>query len=234
MEDVAKNCRRQSDDLPAGKRQGPFLMAAALPLVISVLLFADTQRGDQGTQFSANEIDGVWRVPEADSLNCLYVLLRYQGVVVRYEDLRVALASVRTNGTTSLLDLRAAASVYGVELTTIKCAPGRELYLYSRLPMITLVHEARSHRNGYVLLLGEDDRQHTYLMHGANASLGRLSNEEFRRRWIGVGLTLARPRSFSLPFVITVLMNGLLALGATIWRVKARRAERYTDCDRRT
>lgn len=168
--------------------------------------------------------DGIWRRPEADGLNCLFVLMQLYGVAVSYQELQATFElhkSPEHPAAISLLDLRNIASQYGLRVDLVRSSPGEELY--DLLPAVTLLSSPRNGRGEYALLfetcVASDEVQ---IMHGGFVWLGRLSQDRFRRDWSGIVLTAAEHDSTNW-FATASWIGASLTFAITYlwWRLRA-------------
>jgi ABC-type bacteriocin/lantibiotic exporter with double-glycine peptidase domain len=166
--------------------------------------------------------NGVWRVPQRDGLNCLYVFLRLHGSEVSYEQLEAMLTSRKPKGgTVTLLDLKETARSCGLAVEIQSCPPGAELH--ARLPAITTLESVRERGEAFALLFERPDQERNmYLMYGGSAWLGRLPIDEFLRSWSGLILTTSPLRRDALTRFAPAfwIVGGLLfTMEYVFWRL---------------
>lgn len=144
------------------------------------------------TRMNGNEVSGmaVWRRPENDGLNSLFLQLRLIGHEIQYAEL-AKLAS-RHGGAASLAELSKIAADVGV------CAKPVQLTYKqlkeSRYPAIVFI-EPYGMGSGTFALPLECDLDHVDYIDGASMRWVRASADEFRRAWTGFALGVTDPIS---------------------------------------
>jgi hypothetical protein len=169
-------------------------IAPGLPRIALALVFLGlpASRGEaDGGQADAPTATALWRRPENDGRNCLFLQLRHLGYPGRYEDYLRAVAD--RPGLDQLGGLSAAAKELGYDLVTVRLTMA-ELER-SRTP--TIVHlEWQDRETGYfglVVGFGRDDASdHVILIHGGMATVDAMPRDAFRREWGGYALVPPR------------------------------------------
>jgi hypothetical protein len=188
-------------------RARPELVAA---VVFIILGGAGSANG--GTTEAGGE--GIWRRPDHDGVNCLYLQLKALGWPVRFETLENQLRRGRDHEPNNLLDLKRAAQDCGARLVIRSCGP-RELGALP-MPAIVLFEEVRGQKE--FALLFRLDRRGCGIVEGSTASLTEMPIDDFRRRWSGLALV---PDPTPRPGTKEVAI-GLVAIGA-YWFFRIRR-----------
>lgn len=123
---------------------------------------------------------GIWRTPQHDAVNCLYLLLRLSDRQIEYTDVKESLRA--SEGQVSFAELRDAAGSLGQATELYQCGP--DDLAGDRLPVISLIENPTGRGGVFVLLIGFDGSQWHYI-NGATATIEEMPIDDFRRHWSG-------------------------------------------------
>jgi len=145
-------------------------------------------RADEPSQGPA-DTPGLWRTPEHEGANGLYLLLRLSGCEVEYEAVQDALAV--KNGRPSMLELRTAAERLGLRTAIQKWRPGD--LAESRTPVIAHLESIGGEAGRFVLVIGLGSTK-CRVIHCGHAVMEQMSRDGFVRAWSGYVLVPEPPR----------------------------------------
>jgi ABC-type bacteriocin/lantibiotic exporter with double-glycine peptidase domain len=148
----------------------------------------------------------IWRVPENDSVNSLYIFLRYHGIQVQYSELHERLLSQASTQRISLLTLKNVAESYGLTTQIVSCEPSQ---LSRYVPGITVLNSTRFTSSSFALIFGSTtDERFRLIINGGSAAVERVPTEQFARTWSGA--VLIPQRSSDIPTLAICLLCGVL------------------------
>jgi len=168
----------------------------------------------------------VWRAPERDGINCLYVLSHIARRDLAYEGL-VSATRGRRSARMDIAEVRDIAGGVGLPLTISRRSP-HEL-TDEILPVIAHGDNPEVGYGTFVILIARSG-SYWLLIRGDTVGIEKVSMDDFRRNWSGFVLERRRP-SFRTA-AMRSLGIGLLAVGTSIIlrfvRRPARQIEAYT------
>ena len=170
----------------------------------------DNVRSGEGKGDDETNSSLIWRTPESDGVNALWLFLKLFGAETPYEQLRRDVPL----GNASLLDLRDVAQQRGV-LTRIERPTESELREIGdqKLPVIVLIDDPRSGGSHFALVISMiNDR--VKLISTGDVRLSVMEWEPFMRSWSGFALVHETPAASAstVRFNGLVVVTGVLAL----------------------
>ena len=201
--------------VPRRKKEG-----VAIACFATVVLFnaaASMLAGADDSRLNSNELEQ-WRVPQHCGRNCVYITLRLLQTDVAYGDVQGELPE-RQEGH-SLLELRQAASKFGVKMQIVKGPP--EILTNCSLPVIAHWEEEEKVTGHYVVVIACTSEEVRYI-DGTTAMIGTMPMVDFQTKWTGY-LLIPEPSSDSRWVYATVIGTELLILFVVLWRWRSKRA----------
>jgi hypothetical protein len=154
---------------------------------------------------------GVWRVPENDGMNSLFLLFKICQRPVEYRDLKRDID--RREGRVSLTDLRDVARRHGLAAGVYRTTPSG----LAAMGMPALVHFEDAVGQGSFWLVYQVNEKNVECVAGSAMALKTIPMEEFRRVWSGYALAPRYPyERWTLWGVASLAVFG----GYSWWRVR--------------
>jgi hypothetical protein len=151
----------------------------------------------------------LWRTPNADSVNCVYLQMRLLGHGVDYATLKQSVHADEVG--TSLGMLKEVTGRCGLQTRILRCAPSE----LAKLPMPAIAHmEDQRTGGGRFVLLFTAGKESYGIIDGTTATIEELSADEFLREWSGYVLIAdsEAPQQWMLS-----LGAGILAIAMYAW-----------------
>ena len=196
-------------------------------LLCCVCYFADGGKFAEATS-GKEPADQVWRLPENDGINCLFVFLDVYGKSQPYEHVVSSLAG--SSNAQTLHSLQAASKKMGLATLVRQCAPAEIRPIH--LPAIAHLDSVRSDHGRFVLLVGLTEKM-CVLFEGSTFVYREIPIAEFRRRWSGHVLLAATHDRSHLPLVIAVIVGIMAVTSVFVLRLNAVRKNPQNICSKR-
>jgi ABC-type bacteriocin/lantibiotic exporter with double-glycine peptidase domain len=158
--------------------------------------------------------NGLWRTPEREGANALYLWLRIHDAPVNYGDI-VALCEDFPKPL-SLASLKDVARRSGVA-AVIRQGHTDDI-IKERKPVIVYLDGADGQHGFFALVLLVNDSDEVILINTTSVILTTMPGDEFRRIWTGHYLTTASDRSIAPWLTVGLIVS--LALALKRWKQK--------------
>lgn len=168
------------------------VLVIGLLLVILPLSHCEGNEYDSRKSIEESMKSGLWRRPENDGLNCLYLQLTTMGYPEQYEEF---LGRFPTRPTPGRLDELAAVS----RTLRYDLVPARltQAELTSLETPITGYFERQDRGSGYFALIVRDNGRDVILVDGGSVIPTPMPQDTFRREWSGYALVPAHDVGWS-------------------------------------
>ena len=172
----------------------------------------------------ADESSRIWRTPENESVNALYLLLQTNGLPCDYGSLEAELK--QSSRAQSLGDIKNYARKRGLNQDVFRCASPEAL---SRIPIPFLIHADRGSdvndtewQGNFLLIIGRGHGRYMILNCGT-IGISEVSEESLRRYWSGYVLgkfPLEKSSLFRIPAIFSLMIG--LGVFLLYWGITAR------------
>jgi ABC-type bacteriocin/lantibiotic exporter with double-glycine peptidase domain len=161
----------------------------------------------------------LWRIPQNDGLNCLYMLFKLHGKSIDYATLKSAFEG--SDHGVSLGRLRDIGRESGLSMSVYKCRP-MDLARAGR-PVVAFIEGSEGLGGSFDLILDVDESR-CLLIDGGGAYLSEVPIDQFRRSWSGYVLAVDSP-GWTTP-ALSAGAGGLAAVGFCCFIASIRRRNR--------